>query len=263
MSTILDKIAADARARVARAKEADPPGALAARAQASPAPPKGFPFERALAAPGLSFICEVKRASPSKGVIDEVFPYREIAREYERAGAAALSVLTEPTRFGGRDHHLREIAADVACPVLRKDFVVDDYQICEARLLGASAVLLIAALLDEALLRAYLACAHGLGLSALVEARTEAEVDGAVRAGARVVGVNNRDLKTFEVDFATAARLRGRVPTGVLFVAESGVRTAEDVRALADVGADAVLVGETLMRAPDKGARLAELRALL
>jgi indole-3-glycerol phosphate synthase len=258
----LDNIAADARARVTRAKEAEPPGALAARAQASPAP-AGFPFERALAAPGLSFICEVKRASPSKGVIDAVFPYREIARDYERAGAAALSVLTEPAYFGGRDRHLREIAADASCPVLRKDFVVDDYQIYEARLLGASAVLLIAALLDEAALRAYLACAHGLGLSALVEARTGAEVDGAVRAGARIVGVNNRDLRTFEVDFATAARLRGRVPAGVLFVAESGVRTAEDVRALADAGADAVLVGETLMRAPDKGARLAELRALL
>ncbi|MDR0381449.1 MAG: indole-3-glycerol phosphate synthase TrpC [Oscillospiraceae bacterium] len=262
MSAILDKIAAAARVRVARAKQDVPPDVLAARALASPAP-AGFPFERALAAPGLSFICEVKRASPSLGVIDEVFPYRRIARDYERAGAVALSVLTEPVYFGGRDSHLREIAADVACPVLRKDFVVDEYQILETRLLGASAVLLIAALLDETALRAYLTRAHDLGLSALVETRTGAEVDSAVRAGARVIGVNNRDLKTFEVDITTGARLRARVPAGVLFVAESGVRTAEDVRALADIGADAVLVGETLMRAPDKGARLAALRALL
>ena len=258
---ILDQLADYARQRVEEAKRQTP---LAEIKQQALALPKGdLRFEKALAKPGLSFICECKKASPSKGLIAADFPYLQIAKEYEAAGADAISVLTEPKWFLGSDRYLEEIASAVSTPCLRKDFTVDDYMIYEARLLGASAVLLLCAILDDAQLREYLALCDGLGLSALVEAHDEAEVDRALNAGARILGVNNRDLKNFTVDTENSRRLRARIPEDVLFVSESGVRTAEDVARLAAIGADAVLIGETLMRAPDKTAKLRELKGLL
>jgi indole-3-glycerol phosphate synthase len=224
-----------------------------------------LPFEQALSAEGLSFICEVKRASPSKGLIaadTAEFPYMEIAAQYEAAGAAAISVLTEPDYFLGSDRHLRDIAAAAHIPALRKDFVIDDYQIYEAKLLGASAVLLICALLASKTLEKYIAIADSLGLSALVEAHNKDEALSALDAGARIVGINNRDLKTFAVDLETTAKLRTLIPAGILTVSESGIKGPEDIRTLTrGAKLDAVLIGETLMRAPDKRRCLLELRA--
>ena len=261
---ILQEIAERTRERIEARKKALAPDALmqmaqiAARSEASSA--HGFPFERALRGEDIAFICEVKKASPSKGVIAGDFPYLAIAGDYEAAGAAAISVLTEPYYFHGEDHYLREIADRVSVPLLRKDFVVDRYMIDEAKVLGASAVLLICAILDDSHLAEYIAAAYALGLSTLVEAHTEEEVDMALAAGARIVGVNNRDLKTFAVDIRLSERLRRRVPQDVVFVAESGIQTAEDVERLRGCGVDAALIGESLMRAPDKKAKLAELR---
>ena len=258
---ILDQLADYARQRVEEAKRQTPLAEIKRQALALP---KGdFRFEKALTKPGLSFICECKKASPSKGLIAADFPYLQIAKEYEAAGADAISVLTEPKWFLGSDRYLEEIASAVSTPCLRKDFTVDDYMIYEAKLLGASAVLLLCAILDDAQLREYLTLCDGLGLSALVEAHDEAEVDRALSAGAHILGVNNRDLKNFTVDTENSRRLRARIPEDVLFVSESGVRTAEDVARLAAIGADAVLIGETLMRAPDKTAKLRELKGLL
>ena len=258
---ILDQLAEAARQRVEKAKQQTPLAEIKRQAQALP---KGdLRFEKALAKPGLSFICECKKASPSKGLIAPDFPYLQIAREYEAAGADAISVLTEPKWFLGSDSYLKEIAAAVSTPCLRKDFTVDAYMLCEAKLLGASAVLLICAILDDAQLREYLAICEDLGLSALVEAHDDAEVDRALAAGARILGVNNRNLKTFTVDTENSRSLRARIPQDVLFVSESGVKTAEDVAGLVAIGADAVLIGETLMRAPDKTAKLRELKGLL
>ena len=211
---------------------------------------------------GISFICECKKASPSKGLIAPDFPYLEIAKAYEAAGADAISVLTEPKWFLGSDAYLREIAGAVSIPCLRKDFTVDEYMIYEAKLLGASAVLLICAILSEAQLKEYLAVCDELRLSALVEAHDEAEVEIALRAGARVIGINNRNLKDFTVDTENSRRLRERIPKHVLFVSESGVSGAEDVKRLSKIGADAVLVGEALMRAADKKQALQNLRGL-
>jgi len=219
-----------------------------------------FPFEKSLQSKDIAFICEIKRASPSKGVITEEFPYLDIAGDYEAAGAAAISVLTEPYYFKGDDRYLREIADVASVPLLRKDFTVDSYMIYEAKALGASAVLLICAILDKTTLAKYIDVAHSLGLSALVETHTEAEIDMALAAGARVVGVNNRDLKTFETDITLSERLRQKVPDGILFVSESGIRTAEDVDRLRQLRVDAVLVGEALMRSHDKKAALDGLR---
>ena len=258
---ILDQLADYARQRVEEARRQTPLAEIKRQALALP---KGdFRFEKALTKPNLSFICECKKASPSKGLIAADFPYLQIAKEYEAAGADAISVLTEPKWFLGSDRYLEEIASAVSTPCLRKDFTVDDYMIYEAKLLGASAVLLLCAILDDAQLRESLALCDGLGLSALVEAHDEAEVDRALNAGARILGVNNRDLKNFTVDTENSRRLRARIPEDVLFVSESGVRTAEDVARLAAIGADAVLIGETLMRAPDKTAKLRELKGLL
>ncbi len=257
--TILDEIAAKTRERVAALKEKTPLSEIKARAEALDAN-TGFPFKNALSGAEIAFICEVKKASPSKGVIAEDFPYLDIAREYERAGAAAISCLTEPHWFLGRDEYLREIAENVNIPVLRKDFTVDEYMIYEAKTLGASAVLLICSILSESRLSEYLDLARSLGLSALVEAHNETEIELAVKLGAEIIGVNNRDLKTFSVDTANSARLRELVPRDRIFVSESGVKTAADVAGLRTIGADAVLIGETLMRAPDKKAKLAELR---
>ena len=221
---------------------------------------EAFPFEAALRKPGISFICECKKASPSKGLIAPVFPYLEIARDYEAAGADCISVLTEPKWFLGSDAYLREIAASVAIPCLRKDFIVDAYMIYEAKVLGAAAVLLICAILTEEELGEYLELCESLGLSALVEAHDGPEVEKALRAGARIIGVNNRNLKDFSVDTENSLRLRERIPASVLFVSESGVSGPEDVAALREIGADGVLIGETLMRAADKTAKLRELR---
>lgn len=220
-----------------------------------------YPFEQALQEPGLSFICEVKKASPSKGVIAEYFPYLEIAKDYEAAGASAISVLTEPYYFQGKNDYLKEIAATIKIPVLRKDFTVDPYMIYEAKTLGASAILLICAILEEAQLREYRQIAETLGMSALVEAHDEAEVECALRSGAGIIGVNNRNLQTFEVDVTNSIRLRSLVPDECVFVSESGIKGPEDTRKLYENGTDAVLIGETLMRNPDKKAVLDILRA--
>ncbi|MCC8045563.1 MAG: indole-3-glycerol phosphate synthase TrpC [Clostridiales bacterium] len=219
-----------------------------------------YAFEKALRPAKISFICEVKKASPSKGLIAPDFPYLQIAMEYEEAGAAAISCLTEPYYFQGHDRYLQEIAAQVRIPVLRKDFTVDEYMIYQARSFGAGAVLLICSILDDAQLTAYGQLAEELGLSALVEAHTEEEVSRAMRAGAKILGVNNRDLKTFQVDLGTSARYRKMVPPETLFVSESGIRNADDIRKLVENGTNAVLIGETLMRAADKKAMLRELR---
>lgn len=231
-----------------------------AKARALSFPSDGFPFEEALRKPGVSFICECKKASPSKGLISPDFPYMQITREYEAAGADCISVLTEPKWFLGSDSYLREIAQKAGIPCLRKDFTVDEYMIYEAKLLGASAVLLICALLSEAQIAEFLAVCQTLGLSALVEAHDETEVKKAVAAGARVIGVNNRNLKDFTVDTENSRRLRLLVPDNVLFVSESGVSGPEDVRQLAQLGTDAVLIGEALMRSSDKKKMLAQLK---
>ena len=222
-----------------------------------------FPFHAALKRPGMSFICEVKKASPSKGVIAENFPYLAIAKEYEKAGASAISCLTEPFYFKGEDRFLKKIAREVSIPVLRKDFTVDRYMIYEAKVLGASAVLLICAILDDVQLKSYLLTAHKLGLSALVETHSAQEVMRALKIGARIIGVNNRDLKTFTVDITTSCQLKKLVPPDVIFVSESGIQTKYDILKLHECGADAVLVGETLMRASDKKAALSDLASLL
>lgn len=256
--TILEQLAAHARHRVEQAAKQHP---LEEVKRSALALPRGdFAFERALGKPGMSFICECKKASPSKGLIAPDFPYLSIAGAYAEAGADAISVLTEPKWFLGSDTFLREIAAQVQVPCLRKDFTVDAYMIYEAKLLGASAVLLIVSLLPEEQLRTYMEICDELGLSALVEAHEEEEVRTALRAGARVVGVNNRNLKDFSVDTENSRRLRELVPEDVIFVSESGVRDAEDIRRLSAMGADAVLIGETLMRAKDKKAMLAAFR---
>ena len=256
---ILDTIAARARERVEREKASVGCGEMKERALAL-GPGGGERFLEAVARPGLSFICEVKKASPSKGVIDPVFDYRGIASAYESAGADAISCLTEPEWFLGSDDVFREIRGLIRTPMLRKDFTVDEYQLYQARCMGADCVLLICALLDEGALRKCMEVCGELGLAALVEAHDGEEIRSAVRAGARMIGINNRNLKDFSVDLSNAARLRSSIPPGVACVAESGVRTPEDAAALYRAGADAVLVGEALMRAADRGAFLARMR---
>ena len=256
--SILDELADYARVRTEEAKKRI--SAEEMRRQTEALPKGDFPFEQALKKEGISFICECKKASPSKGLIAPDFPYLEIAKAYETAGADAISVLTEPKWFLGSDQYLREIAAEVSIPCLRKDFTVDPYMIYEAKVLGASAVLLICSILTEEQLKEYREIADTLGLSALVEAHDEEEIRMALRSGARIIGVNNRNLKDFSVDTENSRRLREMVPPEVLFVSESGVRTPEDVAKLREIGVDAVLIGETLMRAEDKKKKLAELR---
>lgn len=256
--TILDRLSEHARERVAAAKEKTPTEEI--RQRALNMPKKDFSFEKALHGPGISFICECKKASPSKGLIAPDFPYLQIAREYETAGADCISVLTEPKWFMGSDEYLKEIAESVSIPCLRKDFTVDEYMIYEAGVLGASAVLLICSILTEDEIGRYLRICDELGLSALVEAHDEDEVRMAVSAGARIIGVNNRNLRDFTVDTDNSRRLKALIPEDVLFVSESGVQSAEDVSVLREIGADAVLIGETLMRSSDKKARLSELR---
>ena len=256
--TILDRLADHARERVEEAKRRMIPTEI--RQEALNMPKGNFAFETALKKPDIAFICECKKASPSKGLIAPEFPYLEIALEYEAAGADAVSVLTEPKWFLGSDLYLEKIAAAVSIPCLRKDFTVDEYMIYEAKLLGASAVLLICAILPEEQIKEYIGICDELGMSALVEAHDKDEVESALRAGARVIGVNNRNLKDFSVDAENSRRLRQMIPPGVLFVSESGVESAGDVSRLRKIGADAVLIGETLMRAEDKKAKLLELK---
>ena len=217
-------------------------------------------FERALRQPGMSFICEVKKASPSKGIIAEDFPYMDIAKDYEAAGASAISCLTEPYWFLGSDVYLEEIAENVSVPVLRKDFTCSEYMIWQAKALGASAVLLICSVLDDGELRAYHRLTEELHMSALVEAHDADEIERAKQAGARIIGVNNRNLKDFSVDIGHSARLRQLAGEDTVFVSESGIRTPEDMRALCENGTDAVLIGEMLMRAPDRQAALRALK---
>lgn len=261
--TILDILADAARERVKKDREKislEQMKELAGKWECRRDKEKGFPVEQALKKEGISFICEVKKASPSKGTIVEEFPYVEIARAYEEAGADCISVLTEPSKFLGSDLYLQEIVKEVKTPVLRKDFTIDAYQIYQAKALGASMILLICALLDEETIREYIGICDGLGLSALVEAHDEEEIAMAVRAGARIIGVNNRNLKDFTVDVNNSGRLRKLVPSHVLFVAESGIRSAEDIKALKEAGVNGVLIGETLMKSSDKKAMLDELR---
>lgn len=255
---ILDRLADHARERVEEAKRRQ--SLTEIRQRASDMPKGNFAFENALKKPDIAFICECKKASPSKGLIAPEFPYLSIAREYEAAGADAVSVLTEPKWFLGSDKYLKDIAEAVSIPCLRKDFTVDEYMIYEAKLLGASAVLLICSILSEEQIKEYIGICDGLGLSALVEAHDGEEVEIALRAGARMIGVNNRNLKDFSVDTENSRRLRQMIPPEVLFVSESGVGCAEDVSSLRGIGADAVLIGETLMRAADKKAKLRELK---
>lgn len=256
---ILDKLAASARVRVDRLKAERPLESVREEAL-SIKPEKPFCFEAALKKEDIAFICEVKKASPSKGLIAPDFPYVHIARDYEAAGADAISVLTEPEYFLGSDDYLSAVKRAVNIPVIRKDFTIDPYQIYEARIIGADAVLLICALLDTESLTEYIRIADTLGLTALVEAHDAAEVASALEAGARVIGVNNRNLKTFEVDIENSARLRQLVPEHITFVSESGIKTPGDIDALRKNGTDAVLIGETLMRSSRKAEELARLR---
>ena len=276
MADILQQLADHARFRTEEAKKLAAPEKVREEAERLAAEDLNpFRFEQALSGQGISFICEIKQASPSKGQIwtctSDIctsdrhlfkFPYLEIAREYEAAGAECISVLTEPKWFKGDGEFLREITQEVKTPCIRKDFTVDEYMIYEAKVLGASAVLLICSILDEDTLSSYIRIADSLGMSSLVEAHDGEEIRMAADAGARMIGVNNRNLKDFTVDVTNSGKLRSLVPEGVLFVAESGIRTAQDVQLLREIGTDACLVGETLMRAEDKGAMLRQLRGL-
>ena len=282
---ILDEIAAKTKERVAEQKKKVPLEEIKRQAldivaretDNGSSPYSKFPFRDNLAADGISFICEVKKASPSKGLIARDFPYVEIAKEYEAAGASAISVLTEPFYFQGSNQFLMDIKKEVNIPLLRKDFTVDEYMIYEAKVIGASAVLLICAILDDGQLASYLQLAHELGMSALVEAHDEEEVRRAIACGAGIIGVNNRDLRTFTVDIMNSVRLRKLIPdmvpvtgTGaaadtlapqkMVYVSESGIKTKEDIDRLKANGTDAVLIGETFMRSPDKKKLFAELR---
>ncbi len=257
--TILDELANYAKIRVEEAKNKTP--LTEVRSLAESLPKGSFAFENALKKEGISFICECKKASPSKGLIAENFPYLDIALDYEKAGADAISVLTEPKWFLGSDKYLEEITDAVKIPCIRKDFTVDEYMIFEAKNLGASAVLLICSMLERERIREYLEICDDIGLSALVEAHDEKEIEKGIEAGARIIGVNNRNLKDFTVDTSNSMRLRSIIPDDVIYVSESGIKTAEDVRSLRENGVDAVLIGETLMRAADKKAMLEELKS--
>ena len=255
---ILDKIIEATKIRVAKEKQVESPEAVKAAALALPSD-TGFPFEAALRQQDFNFICEVKKASPSKGIIAEHFPYLDIAKEYEVAGAAAISVLTEPDFFKGDKKYLQEIASTVKIPVLRKDFIIDEYQIYQAKVWGASAILLICACLDVPTLTKFRELADSLGLSSLVEAHDENEVQMAIDCGARIIGVNNRNLKDFTVDVQNSVRLRNLVQDDVIFVSESGLETPEDIQVLRDNNIGVALMGETFMRSPNKVEKLAYL----
>ena len=258
--TILDEIVEDTYRRVAFERTVHPFPDVKEGCMVRPRR-TGFPFTRALEADGMSFICEVKKASPSKGIITEDFPYLDIAMEYEDIGASAISVLTEPHFFKGSDKYLEEIADTVRTPILRKDFIIDEYQIYRAKEIGASAILLIAAILDDRQLSGYREIAESLGMSVLVETHDEREVQRAVSSGAGIIGVNNRDLRNFTVDIRNSLKLRELIPDDVITVSESGIRGKEDISRLRDAGFDAVLMGETFMRSTDKRATIEAMRS--
>lgn len=259
MSDILSSIADYTKIRIAETKKKISQFEMESRALAIKCN-TGFPFEQALTAKDIAFICECKKASPSKGIISSDYRYLEIAKAYEAAGADCISVLTEPKWFLGSDRHLAEIASSVSVPCIRKDFVVDEYMIYEAKTLGASAVLLICSLLNTDDLQKYISICDRLGLSALVEAHNEQEITSAIHAGARIIGVNNRNLKNFKVDIHNSGNLRKFVPEGIIFVAESGISTKDDIQVLRRAKVNGVLIGEKLMIANDKKAALDELR---
>lgn len=219
-----------------------------------------FPFKKALMGDDIAIIAEVKKASPSKGMISEDFDYLNIAREYEQAGASAISVLTEPYFFMGSDDYLKEISQEVNVPVLRKDFIVDEYMIWEAKALDASAILLIVSILDIVQLKRFLDLAHDLGLSAIVECHDGDEIMRALTVGAEIIGVNNRDLTDFTVDIENSINLRRCVSGDVIFISESGIKTKEDVARLKENDVDAVLIGETLMKCDDKKEMISEFK---
>ncbi len=256
--TILDTLANAAKKRVADAQKETSLDEI--KEKALSLPKLDFEFEKALKKDDIAFICECKKASPSKGVITDDFPYVDIAKEYEAAGADCISVLTEPTKFLGCNTYLEQIAKNVTVPCIRKDFVVDEYMIYKARAIGAKAVLLICSILSGKTLEKYIGICESLGMSALVEVHSEYEAETAINAGARVIGVNTRDLKDFSVNTKNSEKLRKLIPDKCVFVSESGIKTAEDINVLREIGADAVLIGETLMRAADKKAKLMELK---
>lgn len=262
---ILDDIVLVTRKRVEVKKREIPLEKIKAQAIALAEREREFtyPFEQAISRPDISFICEVKRASPSKGVIAEEFPYLAIAREYERAGADCISVLTEPEYFKGNDCYLKEINQIVSIPILRKDFIIDEYMIYEAKVMGASCILLIAALLDTKTIKDFIKICDSLGMSALVEIHNEKEITSAIESRARLIGVNNRNLRDFTVDIQNSVRLINKIPRDILMIAESGIKTADDIQMLRKHGVNGVLIGETLMRSSDKAAKLAELRGVV
>ncbi|MGN0469762.1 MAG: indole-3-glycerol phosphate synthase TrpC [Acutalibacteraceae bacterium] len=255
---ILDTLAQSTRNRVENEKKTISPEQM--KSDALSMPKLNFEFEKALRKDDIAFICEVKKASPSKGIIAEDFPYVQIAKDYETAGASAVSVLTEPEYFKGSTQYLSEISKNINIPIIRKDFTVDEYMIYQARTVGASAVLLICAILDTETIKKYINICDTLGLSALVEAHDEDEIHSALKAGARLIGVNNRNLKDFTVDINNCVNLRKLVPSDVTFVAESGIKSAKDIDALRQANVNAVLIGETLMRAENKTEMLAQLK---
>lgn len=257
---ILTKLADSTRDRVEREKKQIPLEMVKEQALAMK---KGdFSFEKVIAEGDISFICEVKKASPSKGLIVEDFPYVQIAKDYEEAGAGCISVLTEPDYFKGDKKYLKEISENVSVPLIRKDFVIDEYMIYDAKIHGASCVLLICSLLDKETMEKYIEICDNLGMSALVEAHDEEEIQKAIEAGARMIGVNNRDLKTFTVDIRNSERLRKLVPDNILFIAESGIKTNADINRLRKANVNGVLIGETFMKAENKKEMLQELRGV-
>lgn len=256
---ILDDIVAKTKERVAAEKQVISLAEMKALAKAQPIT-DDFPFYKALSKKGLSYILEVKKVSPSKGLIAPHFDYVAIAQNYEAIGADAISVLTEPDFFQGDIRYLKEITQNVSIPVLRKDFIIDEYMIYQAKANGASAILLITGILDDQTLKRYLDVAHQLGLSALVEARDETQVKRALASGARIIGVNNRDLRNFTVDIHNSLRYMELIPDDVVFVSESGIEKRAQTLACEEKGASAVLIGETFMKAPDQRAMLAALK---
>lgn len=260
MTDILQTIATKTKERIEKQKALHPLEELKQACTKLPIN-QDFPFEQALRKEGLSYICECKKASPSKGLIDEDFNYLQIAKEYENVGARAISVLTEPEFFLGSDQYLQEIAQEVKIPCLRKDFIIDEYMIYQAKLLGAQAILLIVSLLDTQTLKQYLDLATSLGLSCLVEAHDEVEIKQAIEVGAKIIGVNNRNLRNFQVNVENTLNLRQAIPKEILMVAESGIQNRSDIALLEKAQIDVVLIGETLMKASDRQAKMAELRS--
>ncbi len=260
--SILERIFADKRLEVRAAERETPLSEIVRAAEASPTPPDFMRSIRAHAAGSISIIAEIKRQSPSKGPLNLNLDVVRMAQIYQDCGAAGISVLTEGKYFGGSLEDLRHAAAAVKLPVLRKDFIFSPYQVYEAKSAGASAVLLIAGMLDDPVLSELIALAMRIELAALVEVHDRTEIDRALAAGADLIGINNRDLHSFEVRLETTVELRPHIPPGIPVIAESGIRNLADVAAMQDAGVDGVLIGEALVRAADPGALLAELAGL-